>query len=68
MKYMNINLQNYTKTSMRPRSGPSPEGTKLMFAGGAVSPIMCPVDGQQRDAKNGQTVDKPRCGQRQCQE
>ena len=46
-------------------SRPSPEGTRLLFAGGTVSPMMCPSDGQQKDDKKGQTEDKPRWGQRQ---
>ena len=37
---------------MRSGSRPSPEGTRLKFAGGAVSPVMmCPADGQQKDDK-----------------
>ena len=39
--------------------GPSPEGTRL-FAGDTVSPMMCPVDGQEKDDKKGQTEEKPR--------
>ena len=52
--------QNGAKTSMRSGSRPSPEGTKLVFAGGAVSPVMCPADGQQNDDNKGQTEDKRR--------
>ena len=35
------------------RSGirPSPEGTRLLFAGDTVSPMMCPADGQQKNNK-----------------
>ena len=51
---------------MRSGSRPSPEGTKLPFAGGTVSPMMmCPADGQQKDDKKGQMEDNPRWGQRQ---
>ena len=35
------------------------------FAGGTVSPVMCPADGQQKDDKKGQTEDKPRQSQKQ---
>ena len=36
-----------TKGSIYMRSGsrPSPDGTRLLFAGGTVSPMMCPADG-----------------------
>ena len=42
-----------TKGSIYMRSGsrPSPDGTRLLFAGGTVSPMMCPADGQQKDKK-----------------
>ena len=59
----NINendMKNETKANMRSGSRPSPEGTRLLFAGGTVSPTMCPADGQQKDDKKGQTEDKPR--------
>ena len=36
-----------------------------MFAGGTVSPMTCPCDGQQKDDKKGQAGDKARRGQRQ---
>ena len=36
---------------MRSWSRPSSEGTRLLFAGGTVSPMMCPADGQQKDDK-----------------
>ena len=40
---------------MRSGSRPSPEGTRLLFAGDTVSPMMCPADGQQKNDKKGQT-------------
>lgn len=43
---------------MRSGSSPSPEETRLLLDDGAVSPIMCPVDGQKKDDKNGRTVDE----------
>ena len=43
------------QTCMRSWSRPSPEGTRLLFAGETVSPIMCPADGQQKNDQNGQT-------------
>ena len=45
---------------MRSGSRPSPEGTRLLFlfAGGAVSPVMCPADGQQKDDKKGGTEER----------
>ena len=49
-------------------SRPSLEGTRLLFlfAGGAVGPMTCPADGQQRDdIKAGRKKDRPRRGQRQ---
>ena len=51
--------------NMRSGSRPSPKGTRLLFAGGTVSPMMRPADGQQKDDKIVQTEDKPRLGQRQ---
>ena len=33
---------------MRSDSKPSREGTRLLFAGGTVSPMMCPADGRQK--------------------
>ena len=36
---------------MRPGNRPSPEGTRLLFAGDTVSPIMCPADEQQKNGK-----------------
>ena len=43
--------KNETKqTYMRSGSRPSPEGTRLLFAGGTVSPMMCTADGQQKDS------------------
>ena len=53
-------MQNETKTNMRSGSKPSPEGARLLFAGGTVIPMMCPADGQQKDDEKGQTDDKPR--------
>ena len=53
-------MKHETKTNiMRSGSRPSPEGTRLLFAG-TVSPMMCPADGQQKDDEKGQTEDKPR--------
>ena len=43
------------QTCMHSGSRPSPEGTRLLFAGDKVSPTMCPADGQQKNDKNGQT-------------
>ena len=39
------------KTFMRLENRPSPQGTRLraLFAGVAVSPMVCPDDGQQKD-------------------
>ena len=37
---------------MRSGSRPRLEGTSLLFAGGTVSHMMCPADGQQKDGKN----------------
>ena len=54
-----------TKTIMHSGSRPNHEGTRLMFASGTVSPMMCPPDGQEKDDKNGQVGDKARGGQRQ---
>ena len=49
---------------MRPGSRPSREGTRLLFAGGTVSPtMMYPADRQQEDGKKGQTGDEPTRGQ-----
>ena len=39
------------KTCMRSGSRPSPEGTRLLFAGDTVSSMMCPADGQQKNDK-----------------
>ena len=50
---------------MHSGSRPNHEGTRLMFASGMVSPMMCPSDGQQKDDKKGQAEDKVRRGQRQ---
>ena len=36
---------------MRSGSRPSLQGKRLLFAGGSVSPMMCPADGQQKDGK-----------------
>ena len=36
---------------MRSGSRPSPDGTRLLFAGDTVSPMMCPADGQQEKDK-----------------
>ena len=46
-------------------SRPSPDGTRLLFADGTVSPMMCPSDGQQKHDEKGQTEDKPRWGRTQ---
>ena len=43
------------------------EGTRLMFASGNVSPMMCPSGGQQRGDKKGQAGDKARRGQAKSQ-
>ena len=53
------------QNNMRSGSRPSLEGTRLLFGGGMVSPMMWPADGQQKDDKKCQTEDKPRWGQRQ---
>ena len=53
-------MKNETKANMRSGSRPSLEGTRLLFAAGTVSPMMCPADGQQKDDKKCQTEDKPR--------
>ena len=45
---------------MRSGSRASREGTRLLFAGGTVSPMMCPADGQQKDDNKGQTEDQTR--------
>ena len=42
-------MKNETKTNIRSGSRPSPEGTRLLFADGTVSPMMCPADEQQKD-------------------
>ena len=49
------------QTYMRLGSRPSPEGTRLLFAGDKVGPMMmmCP-GGQQKNDKKSQTEDKPR--------
>ena len=39
---------------MRSESRPSPEGTRLLFVGETVSPMMCPTDGQQKNDRKGQ--------------
>ena len=36
-----------------------------MFAGGTISPVMCPSDGQQKDDKREQAEDNTRKEQRQ---
>ena len=41
-----------TKTIMHSGSRPNHEGTTLMFASRAVSPMMCPSDGQHKDKKS----------------
>ena len=45
---------------MRSESRPSPQGTRLLFffAGVAVSPMMCPDNGQQKDDKKGGTEER----------
>ena len=50
---------------MHSGSRPNHEGTRLMFASGTVSPMMCPSDEQQEGRKKGQVGDKARRGQRQ---
>ena len=50
------------QNNMRSGSRPSLEGTRLLFGGGMVSPMMWPADGQQKDDKKCQTEDKPRWG------
>ena len=50
---------------MHSGSRPSREGARLVFAGGTVSTMLCPVDGQQKHDKNGEAGDKARRGQRQ---
>ena len=57
--------KNRNKTIMHSVSTPRRDGTRLVFGGGTVSPMMCPSDGQQKDDKKGQTRDKARRGQRQ---
>ena len=47
---------------MHSGSRPSREGTGLMFAGGTVSSMMCPPDGQEKDNNIGQAGDKARKG------
>ena len=37
------------QTCMRSGSRPSPKGTRLLFAGDTVSPMMCPADGHSQD-------------------
>ena len=58
-------LKDATKRIMHSGSRPNHEGTRLMFASGTVSPMMCPSDGQQKDDKKGRVGDKARRGQRQ---
>ena len=48
-------------------SWPSLRRTTLLFAGGTVSPMMCPADGQLKDDKKFQTEDEPRWGQRKAE-
>ena len=38
---------------MRSESRPSPEGTRMLYAGGTVSPMMYAADGQHKDDKKG---------------
>ena len=40
---------------MRTESRSSPEGTRLLFAGDTVSPMMCPADGQQKNDQKRKT-------------
>ena len=40
---------------MRSSCRRSPEGTRSLFAGDTVGPMMCPADGQQKNEKKGQT-------------
>ena len=48
------------RTYMLSGTRPSPEGTRLLllFAGGAVSPMMCPADGHQKDDKKSETEER----------
>ena len=43
------------QTCMRSGSRPSPEGTRLLFAGDTVGRMMCPADGQQKNDRKGHT-------------
>ena len=52
MKMKNETKNNRTCSGSRP----SPKGTRLLFAGCTVSPMMCPCDGQQKDDGNHQHV------------
>ena len=49
---------------MHSGSRPNHDGTRLMFASGTVSPMMCPSDRQHEDEKKGQAGDKARGAQR----
>ena len=44
-------MKNERKTNMRSGSRPCPEETRLLVAGGTVSPMMYPDDGQEKDDK-----------------
>ena len=57
--------RNETKTIMHWGSRPSRGGIRLVFAGGTISPVMCPSDGQQKDDKREQAEDNTRKEQRQ---
>ena len=47
-------MKDEPNTYMRSGTRPSPEGRRWLFAGGTVSSIMCPADGQQKDDRKGQ--------------
>ena len=52
--------ENATKSIMHSGIRASHEKTMLMFAGGTVSHVMCPSDGQKKDDKIGQAGGKAR--------
>ena len=54
---MNEKNEKNKQKNMRSGRRPIPEGTRLVFAGGTASPMMCPSD-EQKDDEKGQTDDK----------
>ena len=56
---MNEKNEKNKQKNMRSGRRPIPEGTRLVFAGGTASPMMCPSD-EQKDDEKGQTDDKRR--------